>query len=134
MKNEPARPLNASIQSLIYDCDDPEALATFYARLLGGTLSADPYGGYSVSIPGLGLDLGFQEDEDYERPVWLGKKHEQQPMLHIDIKVDNRQEAIDHALSLGASLPAQFCQPDWDVQWTTLLDPAGHPFCLFDDG
>ena len=123
--------IGAKVQSIIFDCDKPDELATFYAKLLGGKVDSDPYGGYGVSVPGLGIDLGFQEDETYARPVWLGAEHDQQPMLHLDIKVDDRQKAIDYALSIGAVMPEeQFCQPDWDVQWTTLLDPAGHPFCL----
>lgn len=126
--------LDASIQGLIFDCDNPEELALFYAKLLGGTLEADPYGAYGVTVPGLGFDLGFQLDEDYVRPIWPGTKGDPLQMLHIDIRVGDRKQAVEYALSLGATLPAeQFCQPDWDVQWVTLLDPAGHPFCLFQE-
>lgn len=124
--------LHASVQGLLYDCDDPEELARFYAKLLGGTMTATPYGGYSVTVPGLGFGLGFQVDEDYTRPVWPGTKGDQLQMLHIDIQVDDRQKAMEYALSIGATMPEeQFCQPDWDMQWVTMLDPAGHPFCLF---
>lgn len=134
MKENYPNPIKASLQSIIYDCPDPARLAEFYARLLGSAVETDPYGGFSVPIPGLGIDLAFQEDKFYERPVWLGQKKDQQPMVHLDLRVEDRQEAIRYALLLGAELPAeQFCQPEWDVQWTTLLDPAGHPFCLFDD-
>lgn len=131
---EKNNPIGATLQSLIYDCGDPEALSSFYAKLLGGTVSADPYGGHSVTLPGLGLDLGFQRDEFYRRPVFLGREGDQQPMLHIDIKVRDRAEATAYALSIGATMPnEQFCQPDWPIQWVTLLDPEGHPFCLFDE-
>lgn len=126
--------LGASIQALIYDCDNPEELAHFYAKLLGGTIEADPYGGFGVKVPGLGIDLGFQADKDYIQPVWPGTKGDQLQMLHIDIQVADRSKAMDFALSIGATLPKeQFCQPDWDVQWVTMLDPAGHPFCLWDE-
>ena len=126
--------LNASIQGLIYDCDDPETLARFYAKLLGGTMNVDPYGGYSVTVPGLGFGIGFQLDEDYTRPIWPGKKGDQLQMLHIDLQVDDRLTAKEFALSIGATMPEeQFCQPDWDVQWITMLDPAGHPFCMFNE-
>ena len=125
--------VGAKVNSIVFDCDNPEKLAAFYRALLGGTVQVDPYGGHYLTVPGLDIGLGFQLDEDYERPVWLGDPKAQQIMLHLDIQVKDRQKAIDYALSIGAEMPsAQFCQPDWEVQWTTLLDPAGHPFCLFE--
>ncbi len=134
MNDKDSGQIAASIRSLIYDCDSPEELAAFYSKLLGGSVTSDSYGGYTVSLPGLGFDLGFQYDEYYKRPVWLGSEQDQQPMVHIDIKVQDRQKAVEYALPLGATMPPeQFCQPDWEVQWTTLLDPAGHPFCLFEE-
>jgi hypothetical protein len=48
-------------------------------------------------------------------------------MTHLDIEVDDLPAAVEHALALGAA-PAGF-QPQDDVR--VLLDPAGHPFCLF---
>lgn len=129
----PPEELDQAKEGLIFDCDNPEALARFYAKLLGGTMCADPYGGFGVESPALKCGLGFQLDEDYQRPVWPGAKGDQLQMLHIDIRVEDRQKAMDFALSIGASMPEeQFCEPEWDVQWVTLLDPAGHPFCLFE--
>ncbi len=127
--------LNASIHVLVMDASNPEELATFYAKLLGGTLKADPNGsGFSVNSPSFPLPLVFQLDEDYTRPVWPGTKGDQLQMMHLDIQVENRVKAMEYALSLGATMPEeQFCQPDWDFQWVTLLDPAGHPFCLFNE-
>ena len=126
--------LNTSMVSLVYDCEDPEELARFYARLLGGSMEEDPYGGYIVKAPGTPLCLGFQVDEDYTRPVWPGEKGDQLQMLHVDLQVDDRQKAMDYALSIGATMPEdQYCRPEWEMQWVTMLDPAGHPFCLFDE-
>ena len=48
-------------------------------------------------------------------------------MMHLDVEVDDLPSAVDHALAIGATL-AEF-QPQDDVR--VLLDPAGHPFCLF---
>ncbi len=48
-------------------------------------------------------------------------------MLHLDILVDDLDEAGSHAIAMGATL-ADF-QPQDDVR--VFLDPAGHPFCLF---
>lgn len=130
----PSSPVGAVVYAVIYDCEDPGALACFYATLLGGTVETDPYGGCTVKAPGLAVELGFQADEHYCRPVFLGETGDQQPMAHIDIRVPDRDKAVEYALSIGATRPReQVCQPDWPVQWVTLLDPAGHPFCLFEE-
>jgi len=47
--------------------------------------------------------------------------------LDLDFEVTDLDEAVAHALSLGAELPD--FQPQDDVR--ILLDPAGHPFCLY---
>jgi hypothetical protein len=47
--------------------------------------------------------------------------------LHLDVHVDDLAAAVEFAVSLGAR-PAAF-QPQEDVR--VMLDPAGHPFCLF---
>jgi hypothetical protein len=48
-------------------------------------------------------------------------------MLHLDFEVTDLDEAVARALALGAELPEH--QPQEDVR--VLLDPAGHPFCLY---
>ncbi len=47
--------------------------------------------------------------------------------VHLDIAVDDLAAGVAHAESLGAELAGH--QPQDDVR--VLLDPAGHPFCLF---
>jgi hypothetical protein len=46
------------------------------------------------------------------------------------VEVDDLQEAVDAAVGLGATV-AQF-QPQEHVR--VLLDPVGHPFCLYVEG
>jgi len=46
---------------------------------------------------------------------------------HLDIFVEDLVKATEHAIQAGASLAA--VQPQQRVR--VLLDPAGHPFCLF---
>lgn len=50
--------------------------------------------------------------------------------IHLDVGVTALTEAVSDALDLGATLAAE--QPQADVR--VLLDPAGHPFCLYLDG
>ena len=127
---------NVRVEAVVFDCAHPDQVADFYAKLLGGAVEADPYGGYNVRLPGLGMVLGFQYDPDYQRPAYLGKEA-QQPMAHLDIQVCDRTAAVEYALSIGARHPEkQFTVPGsgWVPEWTTLLDPDGHPFFLCDEG
>lgn len=48
-------------------------------------------------------------------------------MLHLDFEVTDLEAETEHAVALGATLPAH--QPQENVR--VLLDPAGHPFCLY---
>ena len=48
-------------------------------------------------------------------------------MMHLDIQVDDLDEAVAFALEGGAELAA--FQPQETVR--VMLDPAGHPFCLY---
>ncbi len=48
-------------------------------------------------------------------------------MMHLDFEVVNLEAAVAHALELGAEEAA--FQPQENVR--VLLDPAGHPFCLY---
>lgn len=59
--------------------------------------------------------------------VWPERPGEQQKMLHLDIRVDDLDEAGSHAVAVGAILADS--QPQDDVR--VYFDPAGHPFCLF---
>ena len=48
-------------------------------------------------------------------------------MEHLDISVDDLTAATDWAVQCGATLAVSQPQPNVRV----LLDPGGHPFCLF---
>ncbi len=50
-------------------------------------------------------------------------------MMHLDLQVGDLKAAVAHALEAGAKL-AEY-QPQDNVR--VLLDPAGHPFCLYVD-
>ena len=50
--------------------------------------------------------------------------------LHLDIGVQELEPAVARAVALGARRAD--LQPQHDVR--VMLDPAGHPFCLFAPG
>ena len=106
---------------------DANALADFYLRLLGWTTRVEEPGWVVLRAPGGGHTLNFQTEERYVRPVWPGEEGDQQMMMHLEIRVDDLDAAVAHAVAQGATL-ADF-QPQQYVR--VCLDPAGHPFCLF---
>ncbi len=115
------------VDDIMIDCDNAQKLGDFYAGLLGWekiTLSDDCV---QVSSPGQSLRFLLQEEEDYIPPVWPEMPDKQQKMLHLDFTVDNLNNAVSRAVSLGAVKAEKQYNPS---QWVTMFDPAGHPFCL----
>jgi catechol 2,3-dioxygenase-like lactoylglutathione lyase family enzyme len=108
---------------------DPAALARFYERLLGWRIGREEPGFVIVRNPAGGFSISCQVEEAYVRPVWPAGPGDQQMQLHLEIRVDDLEPAVAHALSCGATL-AGF-QPQDDVR--VCLDPDGHPFCLWID-
>ena len=74
-------------------------------------------------------NLAFQLEERHVRPVWPAGPGDQQMQMHLDIGVRELGPAVEDALALGATLAR--VQPQDDVR--VLLDPDGHPFCLYLD-
>ena len=74
-----------------------------------------------------GYNLAFQREEHYVRPVWPTAAGKAQMQLHLDIEVDDLEEAVAYAVEVGAEEASY--QPQQDVR--VMLDPAGHPFCLY---
>lgn len=105
------------------DCADPGQLSTFWAELLGGEIVF-----VSKDIAVVKLDhllLIATRVENYVGPTWpTGSVPKQE---HIDLDVEDLEDAESRAMSLGAVRARS--QPDPDT-YLVLLDPAGHPFCL----
>jgi hypothetical protein len=113
------------ISGIVLDCPNAEGLANFYQRLLGWekTHSGDEWAG--ITSPE-GLVLAFQTVEEYEPPVWPWLKSSQEQMMHFDLKVINLNDAVEFAVSCGANIAnTQFYNTS-----RTMIDPAGHTFCL----
>ena len=115
------------LTSTVLDAPDPKELALFYQRLLGWPI-ADDEPDWVTLRPGDGTPgLSFQREERLAPPTWPAGPGDQQMQLHLDLEVDDLEAATARAVKLGAR-PAEH-QPQEHVR--VLLDPAGHPFCLF---
>lgn len=114
-----------ALGNVMVDCGDAEALQNFYGELLGWE-QCRMYGCRAVRSS-RGVVFLFAQEEDYVPPVWPEEAGRQQKQMHFDFQVENVPEAVRRAEELGAvKAKAQFGGEDF----VTMLDPAGHPFCL----
>jgi hypothetical protein len=133
-----------TLRTVNLDCADPQAMARFYGGLLGWSPTAVEPDWVLMRDPDGGTGLSFQQTEGYERPTWPEERGRQQKMIHLDVKVSRDddegqggdseeagqaalEQAVRLALSLGGTLAESQPRPDLRV----VLDPAGHPLCLF---
>ena len=128
---------NPSIRwtTLTIDCSDAEALGMFYSRLLGwDVVASDGRGWLQLRDPSGGVGVNIQAEDGYEPPVWPDRAGRQAKMMHVEVLVDDLDAAVRLVLeSGGMEAPRQ--PPDRDqARLRVMLDPAGHPFCLFVDG
>ncbi|UIX32934.1 VOC family protein [Streptomyces sp. GQFP] len=120
----------ARISTVVLDAHDAHELADFYVRLLGYVVRADEPDWVLIGPPPgeQGVSLAFETERAYVPPVWPTRNPgDQQMMLHLDIEVDDLEGETARAVSEGARLHEY--QPQEDVR--VLLDPSGHPFCLW---
>lgn len=115
------------VSEAVLGAPDARQLAGFYERLLGWTVVDDEPAWVRLRPPSGGTGLAFQSEPGYIAPVWPTAPGEQQMMVHLDIAVEDVEEAVACARDAGGTL-ADY-QPQDDVR--VMLDPAGHPFCLF---
>ena len=115
------------LSSTVLGSPDPRALAAFYQQLLGWTVRVERPEWVVLRDPETGAGLSFQLEEDHVRPTWPAGPGDQQMQLHLDLAVDDLAAGVARATDLGARLSTY--QPQDDVR--VLLDPDGHPFCLF---
>ncbi len=111
--------------NVMIDCADANRLCEFYEKLLGWE-RCELYG-----LPALRSSEGFVflfiSEEDYAAPVWPELEGKQQKQMHFDFQVPDLPAAVQYAGELGAvKAKEQFGGDDF----ITMLDPAGHPFCL----
>lgn len=112
---------------VVLDAEDAPALACFYRDLLGWTIAKEEEEDVALLPPDGVAYLAIQTNHHYVRPVWPDDGRSQQMMVHLDFEVADLERAVASALAAGAELASY--QPQDDVR--VMLDPAGHPFCLY---
>jgi predicted enzyme related to lactoylglutathione lyase len=112
--------MTLKVESITFDCDDPDRLADWWAKAVDGTINAVAPGFFVlVSRPG-SPNLAFQKVDD---PT-PGKNR-----VHIDFSAADMEAEVKRLVDLGASETGRHSFGD-DFHWVVLADPAGNAFCV----
>lgn len=115
------------------DCapGDFEGVIALYRDMLGLHVADKEEHWAKLRDPAGGMEINVQAEDWYVPPVWPEEVPAQTKMMHFEIRVDDVEAAVARAVSLGAHEALN--QPaDRDARTLRImLDPAGHPFCLW---
>ncbi len=114
--------MRLTVDALLFDCPDPDALATFYEGLLDYVRTFEDEGEVLIAAAdGSGFPMLFVESSDDK----TGKNR-----LHLDLRPDDQARAVAAAIALGATRVDIGQDEDPDVTWEVLADPDGNEFCI----
>ena len=127
------------VSSVTVSAPNPRELARFYERLLEweiialeGPRPGEPsQAGWAqlrapAHLPGL-RTINIEYEQQYIRPTWPSQQGRQHITVHLDLPVADLDAAHRRAVDAGAITADH--QPQEGVR--VMIDPAGHPFCLF---
>lgn len=113
------------VANTTFDCADPVALATFWAAVFeyGGTIESDEESAWFPEPGGDGkrglLFLVVPEGKTAKNRV------------HLDLTPSStRDEEVARLQGLGATVFADFRNPDDGTGFVVMLDPEGNEFCV----
>jgi catechol 2,3-dioxygenase-like lactoylglutathione lyase family enzyme len=112
------------LETVVLDARDPHELARFYAELLGARLETEEENWITI-VDETGRKLSFQTSPQHQPPRFPDPAGSQQS--HLDIRVDDVDEAERHVLDIGATRVPDAHE---DNTFRVFRDPAGHTFCL----
>lgn len=122
------RATGVEVSTVTVGARDLPGLVRFYAELLGLPVPEVPEGEDWVALRETdGWSLAIQLEPEQARVSWPAGAGDQHMQVHLEIRADDLRIAVAHALACGASEAAH--QPQDDVR--VMLDPEGHPFCLW---
>ncbi|RPF19563.1 VOC family protein [Myceligenerans xiligouense] len=111
----------ARMGSVILDVPDLAASTRFWTAITGGEIVSLDDDWVSTRTSD-GWNLHFQLAPGLIPPDWPGQERPQQ--LHLDLLTPDVAAATQAAVARGATVLRA------NDEWTTLADPAGHPFDL----
>ena len=112
-------------QVVVFDAAELAPESAFWAGVLGGSVDAED-DWHMVLVDGKPR-VGVQLSPDHVRPDWPNGAPQQ---IHLDLWVEDHEEAHALVTSLGASVLQEAHDDDAPDTFQVYADPAGHPFCL----
>jgi len=112
--------MSFSVEHVTFDCDDPKALAAWWAEAIGSDIVDD----FGVFVTVDGAPIGVHQ-------LGFGKVPEPKTTksrVHLDLRSDDRAADVARLIELGAKQVAEHEMPG--LAWTVLIDPAGNEFCV----
>lgn len=110
---------------VVFDAADLGAESSFWAGVLGGTVDTED-DWHMVLVDGEPR-VGVQLAPNHAPPEWPDGLPQQ---IHLDLWVDNFEDAHATVMSLGATVLKPADQGASADRFQVYADPAGHPFCL----
>ena len=115
-----ARPAVARVASIMLDCNDLDAMVSFWGRILD-VKEKNRFPGYvwMTRISRGGPALAFQQ---------VSEKKAAKNRLHLDLSTVDPELLISHVEELGGER-----RHDHDIagfRWTVCADPEGNEFCV----
>jgi hypothetical protein len=115
----------ARIGAITIDCDDTEAMRSFYAAALDG----EEVPGFPQTVRVGEMLLNFRELHDWIRPSWPGGNMQ----MHLEVLVPVGQLATQGSRLVSLRAEKSAHQDSTDPGLVVMLDPAGHPLRVFED-
>ena len=113
-------PMSIDIAMITFDCSDPDGLAEWWAKAVGGVVNAVAPGNFVMLGRQAGPALGFQKVPD---PT-PGKTK-----VHLDLRAADKEAEVTRLIGLGARETGRHSfGPEFD--WVVLADPEGNAFCV----
>lgn len=107
-----------SLQEIVIETSNPEALARFWQALIGGDVDVD--GDEWASL---------ESDDVYLVFLYSDERPPSTPAMRMSVEVDDLAEAVDQAEQLGAAKKGALVEDD-DGSIQQMIDPGGHLFAF----
>ena len=108
-----------AVETITFDCADPNTLAQWWAKAVDGQVNVVAPGEFVLVARADGPNLAFQRVGD---PT-PGKNR-----LHVDFSAADMEAEVKRLVDLGATETGR--NNFGDFRWVVLADPDGNAFCV----